>query len=208
MTRYLLRCTALSLLAVGHWPALPERRRTPVVPVAVVVSPQGSFAERLAAQEIRRYVYLRTATLLPIVEDPAKAEGGLIVVGSKDRPAVKEFLDDASLKASVEGLAAEQYLLRSIRRRRPARGAGGRRRSDRHALRRLSSGRALGVRFYLTATCCLTTGSRWPCRPWTRSAGHCSIGGASSRSTIFRRVRTGGTRTTTRRSWPSCPSSG
>ena len=115
----------------------------------MVVSTQSSFAERLAAQEIRRYVYVRTASLLPIVEDPAGAEGGLIVVGSKKRPAVKGLLDDASLKASVEGLAAEQYLLRSIRHR--GRGvvlvAGGDDAGTLYAAYHLAE--VLGVRFYL-----------------------------------------------------------
>ena len=115
MTRYVMNFLPFcsSPQASARRPAAPRRRS---------FLPRWSSRRRVPSpsglrQEIRRYVYLRTASLLPIVADPARVEGGLIVVGSKDRPAVKGFLDDASLKASVEGLAAEQYLLRSIRHR-------------------------------------------------------------------------------------------
>ena len=55
---------------------------------------------------MRRYIYLRTGKLLPIVSPDAKAPAGsLIVVGTKDRPAVTTLLSDAKLKAEVEGLA-------------------------------------------------------------------------------------------------------
>ena len=148
MLRHLMNCTVLLLLAAGIGsPACGAEVQ--VVPAAVVVSPGASFAERLAAQEIRRYVYLRTASLVPIVEDPARAEGGLIVVGSKDRPVVKGFLDDAALKASVEGLAAEQYLLRSIRHRGQSvvLVVGGDATGTLYAAYRLAE--HLGVRFYL-----------------------------------------------------------
>ncbi len=148
MLRHLMNCTVLLLLAAGIGsPACGAEVQ--VVPAAVVVSPGASFAERLAAQEIRRYVYLRTASLVPIVEDPARAEGGLIVVGSKDRPVVKGFLDDAALKAGVEGLAAEQYLLRSIRHRGQSvvLVVGGDATGTLYAAYRLAE--HLGVRFYL-----------------------------------------------------------
>jgi len=80
---------------------------------AVVVSKDAPFAERLAAKEVRRYFYVTAGELLPIV-DELPADGG-IVVGSKCRPAVKSLLTDEHLKATVDGLAREQYLLRSIR---------------------------------------------------------------------------------------------
>jgi hypothetical protein len=199
MIRHLLPYAAVFLLAAGIGSPV-FGADAPVAPAAVVVSPQASFAERLAAQEIRRYVYLRTASLLPIVTDPAAAEGGLIVVGSKGRPAIQAFLDDASLKATVEGLAAEQYLLRSVRHR--GRGVvlvvGGDPTGTLYAAYRLAE--RLGVRFYLDGD--VIPDGRIPL--W---AGRCSIAAASSRSTISPRGRTGGTPTVTRRSWPSCPSS-
>jgi len=49
---------------------------SPVVPKSIVTSPSKAFAERLAAREIRRYVYLRTTRLLPIVDGSGdQAEG-------------------------------------------------------------------------------------------------------------------------------------
>ena len=84
------------------------------VPAAVVCSKDASFAEKLAAKEIRRYVYLRTGKLLPIVDDfKANADGALIVVSSKDRPAVQALLSDAKVKAMVDALAPEQYVLKT-----------------------------------------------------------------------------------------------
>ena len=61
---------------------------------AVVVSKNASFCETLAAKEIRRYLYLTSGRLLPIVEDPATVAGGVIVTGSKGRPVVEALLAD------------------------------------------------------------------------------------------------------------------
>jgi hypothetical protein len=84
-------------------------------PVAVVCDKEASPAEKLASKEVRRYWYLRTGKLLPIVEQsPAAAEGGLIVLGTKDRVAVQAVLADAKLKTAVEGLATEQYVLKTL----------------------------------------------------------------------------------------------
>ena len=97
--------------------ALLAARAESAAPVAIVCDQGVSAAERLAAKEVRRYVYLRTGKLLPIVDtlkDKGGAEGGSIVVGTKDRPAVRALLTDAKLKAAVDGLAAEQYVLKTL----------------------------------------------------------------------------------------------
>lgn len=91
-----------------------------VTPSAVVLSPGKdiSFAERLAAQEVRRYYYLRTGRLLPIAESlEGRADGAAIVVGMKSRPGVAALLADEALKAAVGGLDTEQYLIRVIQHR-------------------------------------------------------------------------------------------
>ncbi len=126
------------------------RAESPVVPTVIVASPSKAFAERLAAKEVRRYVYLRSTRLLPIVEDlPAKTTEPVIVVGRKDSPAVKSLLTEASLRTAVESLAAEQYLLRTFEHNgRPVvLVAGGDAVGTLYGAYRLAE--RLGVRFYL-----------------------------------------------------------
>ena len=97
--------------------AIGKAEAAPAPPTAIVCDASASSAEKLAAKEIRRYVYLRTGKLLPIIAANEKAPPGLlIVVGTKERPAVTGELADAKLKTEVEALAAQQFLLRTIRR--------------------------------------------------------------------------------------------
>ena len=85
-------------------------------PAAIVAGKSEAFAETLAVKEVRRYAYVRTGQLLPIVEQmDAAPAGGLIVVGSKGQPAVQALLQDGDLKTTVSGLKEEQYLLKTIR---------------------------------------------------------------------------------------------
>ncbi|NQU24318.1 MAG: hypothetical protein HQ567_23800 [Candidatus Nealsonbacteria bacterium] len=73
-------------------------------PQAAVVCPAEPTAqESLAAREIRRYVYLRTGELLPIVQ---KAEGDAIIVARQDRPIVEPF--------SLGELGPQQYVLKTF----------------------------------------------------------------------------------------------
>ncbi|UCF15083.1 MAG: hypothetical protein JSW59_16865, partial [Phycisphaerales bacterium] len=84
----------------------------------VIVSPADATAvELLATKEIRRYLYLRTGELPPIVRSkkrlPSKTD--LIIVGRKDRPVVKALTDaDADLASSVDSLESQQYVLKTI----------------------------------------------------------------------------------------------
>ncbi|HUU29799.1 MAG TPA: hypothetical protein VM123_18510 [archaeon] len=115
-----------------------------------IVSPEGaSFAESLAAREIRRYLFLRTGKLLPIVEELEGKHGGWIVVGSKGRPLVKNLLADPQLKSSVESLAPGHYCLKTLEHAsgRVALVAGGDDLGTLYGAYRLAE--HLGVRFYL-----------------------------------------------------------
>jgi hypothetical protein len=89
-------------------------------PVAVVYDAGASSAEKLAAKEVRRYIYLRTGKLLPIIardgrdaKQPALPDSS-IVVGVKDRPSVAAMLSDAKVKSEAEGLASQQFLLKTL----------------------------------------------------------------------------------------------
>ena len=85
--------------------------------IITIVSPSNATtAESLAAKEVRRYVYLRTGKLLPVVRSENQLPDGtnLIVIGQKDRPAVKTLIDGKpALAALVDTLEPQQYLLRT-----------------------------------------------------------------------------------------------
>ena len=67
--------------------------------------------EQLAAREVRRYVYLRTGRLLPMMTERAGAlpKGNLILVGRKDRPLVslRAVLGAAGFAGATELLAQD-----------------------------------------------------------------------------------------------------
>jgi hypothetical protein len=84
-----------SLLGAFLWQALLLTSLAPMAAQAeqtVIVSPyDASPLERLAAREVRRYVYLRTGRLLPIVSEPgASSRADLILVARKNRPLIRD----------------------------------------------------------------------------------------------------------------------
>jgi hypothetical protein len=142
-------CAAV-LICLGAMLFRAAQAVEPAEPKAVVVAQEAPFAERLAAKEIVRYVYLRTGKLLPIIGDlAAAADGGLIVVGNKGCPAVKALLADADLKKAVEALGPEQYVLKpAAQNGRPVQlVAGGDPVGTLYGAYRLAE--HLGVRFYM-----------------------------------------------------------
>ncbi len=104
---------------VGGWGAAVALLLLFAVPAhaagpAVYVPKGASALERLAAQEVRRYVYLTTRKLLPIVTVGAKAPGGSgILVARKDRAAAGALAARAGIGAKVAGLKPQCYVLRS-----------------------------------------------------------------------------------------------
>lgn len=91
---------------------------SPAVPVAVVAHPGGTLAERLAAREVRRYVYLRTGKLLPVVDKlEAAPPGGAILVtfGCKIRRDYFGLGEHPDLRPlSDVPLVSDQYVLKTI----------------------------------------------------------------------------------------------
>jgi len=96
----------------------PKSDVSAVADDVTIVSPSdATTAERLAAKEIRRYLYLRTGKLLPIVQSKNKlpSKTSLIIVGQKDHPAIKTLINKNAKPASaVDSLEAQQYLLKTI----------------------------------------------------------------------------------------------
>ena len=129
----------------------------PFAPVAgadasmVIYPSDATFPEMLAAKEIRRYVYVRTGEALPIVQadaiDSQDFDG--VVLGRKDRPAVRQFAVDGGLGDAIAGLQQQEYLIKTIQRngRRCTLVAGGDEIAVLHGAYRLAE--HLGVRFYL-----------------------------------------------------------
>ena len=87
-------------------------------PVAVVAHPRGTFAERLAAKEVRRYVYLRTGKLLPIVDKLQTAPPGGVIVVTFACKMRREYLgleEDRGLQPLSEiPLVSDRYLVKTV----------------------------------------------------------------------------------------------
>src|ERR1017187_622905 len=104
----------VSLSVLGFSLAPPATAAQPKPPT--IVSPRdASWMEQLAAREVRRYVYLRTGRLLPIMpEQKGTLPGGdLILVARKDRSLIRAGAG-AELIASLGSLAPQSYRLKTI----------------------------------------------------------------------------------------------
>jgi hypothetical protein len=77
----------------------------------VVCASNSSGQVSLAAREIRRYFYVRTGELLPLVEQTAG--GDCILVAEKNAPALAGMTDAATAKDIAE-LQPQQYLLKTV----------------------------------------------------------------------------------------------
>jgi len=118
--------------------------------VAIVCSCDATAAERLAAKEVRRYLYVRTGQIVPIVctdAEPPRA-AGLIVVGRKDRAVVRQSVGEDVTAASLQ---PQQYLLKTVKNRKPRTLliVGGDATGTLYGAYRFAE--HLGVRFYLHA---------------------------------------------------------
>ena len=94
-------------------------------PMTIVYSSQASRAERLAAKEIRRYLYLRTGKLLPLLQrdDKLPFANGLIIVGQKEHRIIQNLLQKnptlktsvSSLRKEFQGLKSQQYRIKTLK---------------------------------------------------------------------------------------------
>ena len=100
---------ALSLIPISSASAAQAK------PTIIVSPREASWAEQLAAHEVRRYVYLRTGLLLPMITERAGAlpKGDLILVGRKDRPLIS-----SPVPGPMDSLGPQSYWLKTIPRER------------------------------------------------------------------------------------------
>ncbi len=82
---------------------------------SIVIAADASSLETLAAKEIRRYFYLRTGALLPLVQKtgPMHRKGDAVVVANKDH-AVALVSPGEGLDRAIAELHEQEYLLRTV----------------------------------------------------------------------------------------------
>jgi len=97
-----LSLVVTALMAAGTGPAAVEGgvENTPKV---IVVAKDASPLQRLAAEEVRRYVFLRSGKLLPI--ETGQPRGGTIIVAVRNSPLCGELGRD---------LAPQQFRLKTV----------------------------------------------------------------------------------------------
>ncbi|MCE5249862.1 hypothetical protein LLG96_06540 [bacterium] len=120
-------------------------------PLIVIYARDASPQEKLAAREIRRYMYLRTG-VLPLLQEGDRntsLTSDLVVVARKDRPAVESLAKDAEFGKKISALGPEHYLIetRESRRRRIVYIIGGSETGTLYGAYRFAE--HLGVRFYM-----------------------------------------------------------
>ncbi len=86
--------------------------------VTIVEPAKADLLEHLAAKEIRRYLYLRTDALAPIISSDGKlpAEGDLIVIGKSGQPLIETTVGSIGSVKLAESLQPEQYILKTVSR--------------------------------------------------------------------------------------------
>ncbi|MEW6238884.1 MAG: malectin domain-containing carbohydrate-binding protein [Candidatus Omnitrophota bacterium] len=148
--RLLLMLLVMHLISMGMAAECSHAAKEGREAVVIQTPKNASFLEKMAAQEIRRYVYLRTGEWANIVDGDSAIPSGAyaILATAKNRPeaiAVAKDIDSPSL----EGLNPQQYWLKTIERKnyRLTLAAGGGELGVLYAAYHFAE--ALGVRFYL-----------------------------------------------------------
>ncbi|UCD50442.1 MAG: hypothetical protein JSW27_23320 [Phycisphaerales bacterium] len=96
--------------------AQPLQARNARDHLLIVAARDASLPEQIAAQEVRRYLYLRTNWLVPLVFGTGELPSteAMIVIGSKDRSFVKAAVEaDSELAESVASLKPQQYRVKA-----------------------------------------------------------------------------------------------
>lgn len=103
-------CILLALLTAAG------AARSKAAGTAILTPGEKSWAEDLAAREVRRYVFLRTSKLLPLIQetDLDHSREELILVSRKDRGILAGLPEVAAAAGTLE---PQEYLLRTVDRK-------------------------------------------------------------------------------------------
>ncbi|MBI4579314.1 MAG: hypothetical protein HY718_06400, partial [Planctomycetes bacterium] len=83
--------------------------------MVIVESKDATYPERLAAREVRRYLYVRSGELVPISRaDEASKDADLIIVARKDRDVIYQYAPDGRMAFSISRLAPQEYLVKRM----------------------------------------------------------------------------------------------
>jgi hypothetical protein len=114
MTGKILSLLAFGLLSV-FYAGRAEAQAQCNKPEVIITSSNPSEIERLAAKEIRRYLYLRTGQLITIAAENTVKPNCAIVIGRKDNPLIAEYAQtNGEIKSLADSLANQQYFIKTM----------------------------------------------------------------------------------------------
>ena len=87
----------------------------PDKPLVILTSSNPAEIERMAAKEIRRYLYLRTGQLITIAAENTVKLNCAIVIGRKDSEIIAEYTQTSGeIKSLADSLANQQYFVKTM----------------------------------------------------------------------------------------------
>ena len=95
----------------------PVKAHSKAKQTTIAISKTPSLQEAYAAREVRRYLYLRTGELLPILElegSKLPGSGNIILIGSATSPIVKAFSESVKIQNPDLQLKPEEYCLKTF----------------------------------------------------------------------------------------------
>jgi hypothetical protein len=144
---------------------------TPIPPgipkLRIIISKDCSAIEQFAARELRRYIYLRTGSLINIetTTDNVPEWGDIIALGNKNRSFIKRLAMDGWIESLLIGLEPQSTLSSDLsNRQKNSTAAGGDDVGALYAAYRFIEN--MGVRFYLHGDHCLKSGLSSPKKIW------------------------------------------
>ena len=108
---FLIAFGFISVVNAGQAAAQTQRDK----PEVILTSSNPTEIERLAAKEIRRYLYLRTGQLMTIAAENRREPTCAIIIGRKDSGIIAEYAGTSGeIKSLADSLANQQYFIRTL----------------------------------------------------------------------------------------------